>query len=301
MGMNHPGEITALARIAAPDVGLVTNVLPGHLAGVGSLEGVAAAKKELLDSMATGIAILNADDPRVRAMAEGFGGQVVFFGQDPKADVRILDTRETEDGLDVEIATPKETGRVRINAHGMAMAANAAAAVAAGFVAGISMEKAAAGLTNWSPVSGRLCMSRLPNGAGLLDDTYNANPGSVAAAIATLVSLKKDGRAFLVLGDMLELGDHAAREHEMIGKLAAREGVDKIFATGGYADHVAAGAVHAGMSASLIVTGAKESLAKRLAGELGPKDWVLVKGSRGMAMEEAVSHLIKILELKKLA
>jgi len=291
MGMNHPGEIRRLAQIAAPGIGMITNVLPGHLEGVGSLEGVAAAKKELLEEMSGGTAILNHDDERVRAMAKGFAGQVFFFGTGPGVDIRVHSVRQSGSGMDLAVSTPSGEVRAHLDSFGPAMASNACAAVAAGFVAGIQPDKIAAGLQTWAPISGRLQVARLSNGAGLLDDTYNANPGSVAAAIRTVISLKNQGRAYLVLGDMMELGDHAVAEHEAIGKLAAQEGIDGIYACGAHAQAVARGASQAGMPESAIFLGAKDVLVERLAARLRSQDWVLVKGSRLMGMEEAVTGL----------
>lgn len=292
-GMNHPGEIAYLAKIARPDIGLVNNVGPGHLEGVGSVEGVALAKKELLDGMDSGIAVLNADDPWVSAMAKGFKGQVVFFGLGEKADVRATDLALTENGQTFSLRFPGSSVSVNLRAFGRHMVENAAAAAAAGYAAGIDPKIIAEALGRFEPVAGRLAPKQLENGICLLDDTYNANPSSMAAALETLVSIKRDGRAVAILGDMFELGADSGKEHQKLGRLAARLGVDLLFAAGENSGRVEAGAIEAGMAQDRIMAADRESIAIAASAAIRPKDRVLVKGSRGMAMENVVERLTR--------
>ena len=290
-GMNHPGEIAYLTGIAKPDIGLVNNVGPGHLEGVGSVEGVALAKKELIDGMESGIAVLNADDHWVSAMAKGFRGRVIFFGLGEKADVRATDLALTEEGQTFTLRFPESSVSVRLKAFGRHMVENAAAAAAAGYAAGIDPKIIAEALGRFEPVAGRLAPKPLANGVYLLDDTYNANPSSMAAALETLVSIKKDGRAVAILGDMFELGADSRKEHEKLGRLLARLGIDLVFVAGENARHVVAGAVGAGMDEKRIMASDREGISAAAGRALRPGDRVLVKGSRGMAMEKVLEYL----------
>ena len=291
-GMNHPGEIAYLAGLARPQIGLITNVGRGHLEGVGSIEGVAAAKRELLESMQGGVAVLNADDPLVARMAEGFPGEVLFFGLGDRADVRAEGIRPTPEGQEFTLSLSGRRVAVALRAFGRHMVENACAAAAAGHAAGIPPEKIAAGLSEFSPVAGRLVPRPLPSGASLLDDTYNANPQSMAAALETLKAVAGGRRAFAVLGDMFELGAYASEEHKKLGRLAGSLGLSGLFVTGDFAGETARGAKAAGMPEDRIFSGGRDEVIRSLSSALADGDWVLVKGSRGMAMETIVSALL---------
>ncbi len=292
MGMNHFGEIARLAQIAAPDIGVITNVGPGHLEGVGSVGGVLAAKKELLDTMSGGVAVLNGDDQTVAGLARDFKGKALFFGIGPGMDARALDYHQDPSGIRFLLDAGGTRLSVRLAMHGACMVANALAAAAVGLAAGIPPESIRAGLEKTPPVPGRQNVVLLRDGMGLVDDTYNSNPGSMAAALDTLRTLAAGGRAFLALGDMRELGRHAQKAHKALGGLAAAMGITKVFATGDYAAVVADGAVTRGMRKKDVETGGKEEITRAVIEALGPGDWVLVKGSRAMGMEE-VSRAIQ--------
>ncbi|MBW1990042.1 MAG: UDP-N-acetylmuramoyl-tripeptide--D-alanyl-D-alanine ligase [Deltaproteobacteria bacterium] len=293
MGMNHPGEIALLAKMAAPDVGVVTNVGPGHLEGLGTVEGVAAAKEELLAAMPGKTAVLNADDPRVRDMASRYPGKVVLFGADQDAHVRFHSLSQEPDGLAFALGFPEGEVRVKLFFHGRCMAANAAAAAAVGWVAGMDPEDIRAGLCMARPMAGRLCPVPLRDRMVLVDDSYNANPASMAAAMETLCSLGEGGRCVLVAGEMAELGEGVADWHREVGRLAAAYQMDALYVTGPYADHVAAGAMAAGMEPPDIVVEDKQTLVARLQAELRPGDRVLVKGSRRAGMDEVAEKLAR--------
>jgi UDP-N-acetylmuramoyl-tripeptide--D-alanyl-D-alanine ligase len=294
LGMNHAGEISYLGSICQPDVGVITNVAPAHLEGLDTLENVAAAKGELLATIRPGgTAILNMDDFRVAALADGFFGQVVFFGFSDRARVRAEKIRPTESGLAFTLITPSGEVDIRLATPAKVMIANALAAAAAGEVLGISLEKIKAGLEDFVPTAGRMGIRRLGRGIHLLDDTYNANPGSMAAAIDTLAGLPDDGRKIVVLGDMLELGTSSESLHEEVGQIVGRAGIDRLYAVGEFAPALAAGALAEGMAGEQVFTGTKDEIIQQLLGELQKGDFVLVKGSRGMAMETVVEALVR--------
>jgi UDP-N-acetylmuramoyl-tripeptide--D-alanyl-D-alanine ligase len=292
LGTSLPGEIARLAEICRPDVAVVTNVGPAHLERLGSLEGVAAEKGALVAGLAPGgRAVLNADDPRVAAMAAGLGGDALTFGLAESAGVRAGAIRETPAGIEFDLLLGGAAVRVRLNAFGRVMVHNALAAAAVGTLLGLAPEEIRAGLESFRPVPGRMGLTALPGGVHLIDDTYNANPASMRAAVETLAALRGPGRALLVTGDMRELGPEAARLHRELGRLAAEAGVDRLFVCGGHAADVAAGAIAAGMPAAAIAAGARDEIRDALLAAVRPGDWVLIKGSRAMGMETIVRAL----------
>jgi UDP-N-acetylmuramoyl-tripeptide--D-alanyl-D-alanine ligase len=293
LGTNMPGEIARLAHICAPEVGVITNIGPAHLEGLGSLEGVLAEKSALLSGLrAGGRAVLNADDPRLRPLAQGLGRQAVLFGLSADATVQAARIQDSADGVDFELLLPAETVPIHLNAHGRFMVQNALAAAAAGHLLGLAGAEIAAGLKRFAPVAGRMQVHNLSDGIILIDDTYNANPASMEAALAVLASLRSDGRSILVAGDMRELGDAAGRMHREIGRLAAGTGVGRLFACGELAAETAAGAHSGGMAAADIVVGTRADIEHALLEVLRPADRVLVKGSRAMGME----HIVRAIE-----
>lgn len=294
MGMNAPGEIARLTEIAAPEVGVVTNVAAAHLEGLGSVEAVARAKAELYAGLSgDAVAIVNADDPVVQSVCRP---QVhcrgVTFGAQADADVRILETRGVPDGVHLRMdvaGSPVETTLPLIGAHN---GHNAAAAAAAAWVLGVSEADIARGLASASVPDGRLRLRKGPLGVQVLDDTYNANPESMRAAFAALVDRASgSGRCVAVLGDMLELGDDAPRLHREVGYAAAALGIDWVLALGEHSQAVADGARQQGTEASAFED--LDTLLGALEKGLASDDWILVKGSRGMRMERVVLHLVQ--------
>ena len=292
LGMNHPGEIRRLGDICSPDIGMITNIGPAHLEGVGSIEGVARAKAELLDTIRPdGTVVLNADDARVAVLADRTGHRVVTFGRAENARIRGVDVRTEADGTRFTLLLPGASAPVRLNVPGTFMVSNALAAAATGHLLGLTIEQITSGLEAFHPVKGRLNIVSLGRGIRVIDDTYNANPESMAAAFGTLASLRGDRRAFVVAGDMLELGEQTSQLHRWIGEKAAAAKVDRLYLFGPHAGDVAAGAVSRGMDGSRILTGDKQRILDDLTARLGSGDWVLVKGSRGMRMETIVQGL----------
>lgn len=294
LGMNAPGEIDYLAGICEPDIGVITNIGPAHLEGVGSLDGVMKAKGELLGKIKTGgTAVLNADDQRLMRLAEQTSGEVLLYGLSDKAQVRALDVTSTNFGSTFTLVLSDKRISVDLKIPGKFMISNALAAAAAGHNIGLSPEQIKKGLEDFTPAPGRMNLVHTRVGIHIIDDTYNANPGSMAAAFATLKALHKNHRAILVIGDMKELGEHAESLHLEVGALAARSGIDRLYATGDFAKRLAAGAAGEGMKRQDIFTGSKQEILELLTGRLNRDDWVLVKGSRSMAMEEIVQGLLK--------
>ncbi|MBW2258939.1 MAG: UDP-N-acetylmuramoyl-tripeptide--D-alanyl-D-alanine ligase [Deltaproteobacteria bacterium] len=292
VAMNHPGEIRRLTEISDPDLGVITNVQPGHLEGVRDIDGVMAAKGELLEGLGEeSTAVLNVDDERVCQLAEGYGGRVVTFGIHSSAEVWGAPVSQTRSGSSFDLSWYEETVRIFLEIPGLGAIYNALAAAAVGYRAGLSIEEVKKGLESTVPLPGRMQVSTLPGGIHLIDDTYNANPGSVSVAIETLGSLKGNGRGVFVIGGMMELGDHAQSAHKQIGVMAARAGLSGLYITGDFADHVAEGASGAGMDRGQIFVGSREEIVEALKDRLGPGDWLLVKGSRLTEMEKVVNEL----------
>jgi UDP-N-acetylmuramoyl-tripeptide--D-alanyl-D-alanine ligase len=292
LGMNHMGEIDRLGAICRPNIGMVINVGPAHLEFLGSLEAVAKAKEELLGHIETqGHAVLNRDDPYVSAMASRTRCAVTFFGLHAEAQVRA-EAIETQSGATAfTLVLPAERVPVQLNVTGRYMVSNALAAAAVGHLAGIGGGEIKAALEAFHPAGGRLEPLELQNGVHLIDDTYNANPASMAAAFESFTELKGPGRGFLVLGDMLELGDQAPQLHREVGQLAAQSTPEGIYLFGEHTGSVEQGARTAGMPETSLFTGSKPEIVADLIQRLVAGDWVLVKGSRGSAMETVVEAI----------
>ena len=290
MGMNHAGEIWRLAQIARPHVGVITNVGPAHLEGLGSLANVAAAKEELALALPSGATlVVNGDDPRLAEAAARFSGRKISVGS--SGTVRATAVTAIEDGQHLEIELERSKISVRLNARGAHNVQNALLAAATGHALGLDAETIARGLEAFRAPPMRLEIVRLPNGARILNDAYNANPASMEAALIAL-SAEPAVRRIAVLGDMWELGVEEARYHREVGAAAARARVDWLVAVGKNADEMAAGALGAGIRGEIVsrCSSANEA-ADLLAERLRDHDVVLVKGSRGARMETVVERL----------
>ncbi|MEW5943168.1 MAG: UDP-N-acetylmuramoyl-tripeptide--D-alanyl-D-alanine ligase [Pseudomonadota bacterium] len=282
MGMNHPGEIAYLSGIARPDVALVNNAQPAHLAGLGGVEAVAQAKGEIFQGLkAEGLAVINADDdyaPLWRKLAAGH--EVVDFGLEHEARVGA-DYRLHDFGAELRLKTPLGPIAVALQVPGQHNVRNALAATAAAVALGADSRAIATGLAGFAGVKGRLQRKKALHGAILVDDTYNANPASVRAAIDVLAAAP--GQKILVLGDMGELGPGAAEWHAQIGAQAKAAGLDWLLALGELSAHAVrafgAGARHFEDIEALLAEA--ENL-------LAPGVTMLVKGSRFMQMERVV-------------
>jgi len=292
MGMNHPGEIAYLAKICQPDVGIVTNIGPGHLEGVDSIEGVRKAKGELIAHLdKKQIAILNADDPLVLSYRDQCKCPVLTYGMNANADISATDILESMNGSTFKLKTPDGCITVLFPTPGKFMISNALAAAAAGYYAKISLESIKTALESYVPIKGRSFIRHHPEGFHIIDDTYNANPASMRAAIDTLKQLSTGNKCYFVCGDMYELGPETERYHKEIGSYAAKSGMSGIFVTGKYDSYVSNGAIDAGFDKNAISCGTHKDIARILFKRLKPGDWVLVKGSRAMKMEQLVEMI----------
>jgi UDP-N-acetylmuramoyl-tripeptide--D-alanyl-D-alanine ligase len=293
-GMNHLGEIARLAAWSDPDVGVVTNVGPVHLEGCGSLEGVAHAKGELFHSLRSdAIAVANADDARVLGQARLSLRKLLSFGVAYGADVRMLSAVHGGAGLRVELEFSGARHQVELNLLGAHNGSNAAAAAAVGLALGLDAETILRGLAGARTPGRRMRPGRMPNGALLIDDCYNANPSSTKAALLALGQLTPSkGRAIAVLGDMLELGPTELDLHRDVGRFAGHAPLAFLVCFGTRAKSIAEGAREAGFSPDCIeVTDDPVEAVRLVQARVRPEDVVLVKGSRGMKMERISDQL----------
>ena len=295
MGMYVGGEIATLARIARPEIGVVTSVAPVHQERAGSLAAIERAKAELVEALPPdGTAVLNADDERVRRFGSRTRAGVIRYGFAADADVTADRVQgRGRDGMtfDVVAGAPRRTRfAVEIAALGRHSVQNALAAAAVGLLAGIPDEGIAAGLaTGWATASAHRGAIVDAPGLTILDDTYNASPPAVLAALEVLRSLP--GRPVAVLGEMLELGDAHAASHRAVGEVAGAA-VAELVVVGDGARGIADGALAAGLAPSRIHAAADRAEAiELLRTVLRPGDVVLVKASRGAALESIVDAL----------
>jgi UDP-N-acetylmuramoyl-tripeptide--D-alanyl-D-alanine ligase len=291
MGMNHAGEIAQLARIAAPDWGVITNVGMAHVenfpAGQG---GIARAKYELVEALpATGVAFLNCDDRYVGQFGRDFAGKAVYFGAGPCADPQIAAIREG-DHLQVDILSEGKSVKLNLALLGKHNATNAAAALAVAREAGVPLQDAIKALEALTAGDKRGQVLSL-QGATIINDSYNSNPEALKSMIQALAA-RQALRRILIAGEMLELGDHASTLHAECGRAAAKAGIDVVIGVRGNAEHLVLAATEAG------VTGVEarflpdaESAGAWLKENLKSGDVVLIKGSRGVRLERAIAML----------
>jgi UDP-N-acetylmuramoyl-tripeptide--D-alanyl-D-alanine ligase len=295
MGFYIPGEIALLCEIAQPQVGVITNVSQVHLERAGTMDAIVQGKGELVESLPAapeGVAVLNYDDPLTREMSERTQGKVIFYGLSPEADIWASDIRSLGlEGVRFVMHYGDETIYIRVPLLGRHSVHTALRAAAVGLIEDLSWEEIVSGLQS-SQSQLRLVAVQGPNGALLLDDTYNAAPPSTIAALNLLAEL--EGRRVAVLGDMLELGDFEERGHRMVGVRAAQV-ADQLVAVGNRAQWIANEARLAGMSEDQVVTlkDSQEAI-EYLQDWVGENDVVLVKGSRGMRMDLIVAGLEEI-------
>jgi UDP-N-acetylmuramoyl-tripeptide--D-alanyl-D-alanine ligase len=292
MGFYVPGEITVLCRIARPHVGVITNIGTVHAERAGTKEAIARGKEELaraLPAAPEGTAVLNYDDPLVRAMAGSTKASVFYYGLSPEADLWADEVEGLGlDGIGFRMHYRDEVLYLRVPLIGRHSVHTALRATAVGLVEGLNWEEIVNGLRS-EHMQLRLMSVKSQTGALILDDTYNASPESTLAALNLLEEL--EGRKVAVLGDMLELGPYEKEGHETIGDRAA-EVVDELITVGERGKLIATAAWHAGLSRKLINTFSDNQQAiEYLKGHLGEQDVVLIKGSRGMQMDRIVTAL----------
>jgi len=288
-GTNAPGEIARLADIARPTIGIVTLVAATHLEGLGSLDGVAEEKAALVDAIPSdGVAVLNADDPRVARMAERCRGRVVTVGTTWEADLQAGHVVQTDRAL---CFTTSGSAGFAVPVLGAHQAVLALAATAAARELGIPVEASAEALRDFRPPPMRLALAEA-GGVVVLNDSYNANPASMTAALA-LLALWPDRRKVFVCGDMLELGAASRPAHEALGREAAEAKVARLVCVGPESRATAEAARQAGLDADQVTTVGDAVAAADLAVRMvEPGDVVLVKGSRAVALERVAEMIV---------
>ena len=287
MGMSHRGEIERLSRCARPDVGIITCIGVSHIGNLGSQENICKAKLEICEGLPNGAPlVLNGDDPFLRAAKLPEHVHPVWFSLgDENADVCALNIRQEDDGMTFTLEDREEdTTEVHIPAMGRHNVANALAAYAAATRLGLNAKRVIAGLSQFQQTGMRQKVVH-SKGVDVIEDCYNANPDSMKAALAMFKEYPCKGR-FALLGDMLELGEISPEAHETVGKQAAEYGVDFLVAYGPEAKRTAQAAAAAGVEARHVDT--YREAAELLLARMQPGDALLVKASRGMALEKVL-------------
>ncbi|MFB7331776.1 UDP-N-acetylmuramoyl-tripeptide--D-alanyl-D-alanine ligase [Streptomyces adustus] len=306
MGARGIGHIRYLTDLTPPRIGLVLNVGSAHIGEFGGREQIAQAKGELVEALPSeqdgGVAVLNADDPLVRAMASRTKAKVVYFGESDEADVRAENVRLTDSGQPAfSLHTPSGCSDVTMRLYGEHHVSNALAAAAVAHELGMSVEEIATALSEAGSLSRwRMEVTERPDGVTIVNDAYNANPESMRAALRALAAMGKaaqaqGGRTWAVLGKMAELGDEALAEHDAVGRLAVRLNVGKLVAVGGReAAWLQLGAYNEGSwgEESVHVSDAQAAV-DLLRSELRPGDVVLVKASRSVGLESVAQALLE--------
>jgi len=296
MGMNHPGEIARLTEIADPDVGLITNVRMAHLEGLGDLEGVAMAKWELVENISDrGKVVLNGDDELLMKKRALFQKEVMTFGLGEKNDVRASGIRTRgREGISFDLNYHGSSWAVRLRLPGPHNVVNALAAAAASLCLDEPPEHIVEGLGRFGGMKGRFMVSSLPGGVVLVDDTYNANPSALQAALESLESLMdKGGRIIVGLGEMSELGDKTLDAHREAGRMVAALRPHLFLAIGEYAQEMIRAALSAGMlNHNVRAVSNHDEMCRTILEEMREGDLVFLKASRKVGLEKVVHGLI---------
>ena len=294
MATNQPGEIARLASISAPDVAVLTNIAPAHLKGLGSLEGVAREKGDLYRSLPeSGTAVVNAMDLRVMREAGRCRAAKIYYGVAlNEISGRMLSM--DDEGMRIAVRTPSGEFASSLRLTGEHNLMNALAAVAAAYALGLRPAEMEEGFRSVAPGRGRFRPVPLRGGGLLLDDTYNANPASVEAALRNLMALRRGRRCIVVLADMLELGEASGSSHFRIGHMLGGINPDLLFTHGTEAAAIADGAREGGLDLGRIThVGERDGLRRAVTAALREGDVILVKGSRGMRLEEIAEAVEK--------
>lgn len=292
IGMNGPGQIAFLARLADPDVALVTNVLPVHLEFFDSIDDIAAAKGELFAVLRdNATSVVNLDDVNVRVQATRHAGPRVTFGRAENADVRLEAIENLfVPGASLRFSHAGRSHSISLRIGGAHAALDALAAAATIIACGVALGPALTAIAGVEPAPGRGRMTHLPEGIIVIDDTYNSNPEALASVLATLEAGPTAGRRVLVMGDMLELGPRSLAFHQEAGALAAQSKVALLVGVGPFARHAVEAARRAGIEAHAADNAAQA--AQMVPGLLRAGDLVVIKGSRGVRLELVVDALV---------
>jgi UDP-N-acetylmuramoyl-tripeptide--D-alanyl-D-alanine ligase len=294
MGMNVPGEIRRLTEIAEPDVGLITNIQEVHLEGMESLERLKEEKGELFRKMRRdGTILVNQDDPRVVDLASDYPGQKITFGIERPAEVMAKEIRlGGAEGTFFTLILEGEAMEIHLRLLGRHFIPNALSAIAVACLFGVEVKQVKEALENFKSIPMRMEIVPLKGGKTLINDAYNANPHSMELALKTLVEAKGEGRAIAVLGDMLELGNFTKEAHEQLGEKVSELSIDFLLALGEEAPIVVESAIRHGFPLERVRVVESHSEAISILKQMIQNgDWILVKGSRRMAMEKIAEGL----------
>jgi UDP-N-acetylmuramoyl-tripeptide--D-alanyl-D-alanine ligase len=293
IGMNHPGEIAPLAALAQPDIAIITNIGDAHLEYLGNREAIAREKAMLSEALQpSGTVILNADDEFTPAIAARTKADVLRCGLGEDADIRAVDLKQDFAGMKFRLQGFGRAVEAQLPVPGVHMVRNATLAVGAGHVFGMSLEECVLGLPNLQLTKGRLEI-KVVRGVTVLDDSYNANPDSMKAALLTLSQMSTNGRRVAVLGRMGELGIESERGHRSVGQAASDLGLDGIISVGDEAALIAEEAWRGGVE-KVVKAADHEEAVKALRDFVRGGDLVLVKGSRSAKMERIVEGLAAV-------
>jgi UDP-N-acetylmuramoyl-tripeptide--D-alanyl-D-alanine ligase len=291
MGTNRPGEIQRLAEIAAPDMAIITSVAAAHLQGLRNLAGVGKEKGALFDAVRRGGTIaVNLDDPWVSRLAKKHSGKKITYGKHGRIRAEYGASLNS-DGMRFILRVGQRRQPVRLRFVGRHNIANALGAAAMAHAFGVTLPVICDGLERVKPLPMRM---RVENwrGVGIINDAYNANPASMQAAIRALAEIPCRGQKIAVLGDMFELGKRARQQHAELGNQVARARIDRLYVLGAHATQVRNGALRGGLRPDRVLIGKDyKDLATRLRSQIGKGDWLLLKGSRAMAMEKILQEL----------
>jgi len=295
MGMSHKGEIARLTEISNPEVGAILNVGMAHLEGLGNIDGVAEAKTEMMEKLSPEAKIiLNGDDEILMKHAARFNREFVTFGLNEENHIQGIDVeRHGSEGMRFNLTCDGNTWPITLGVSGVHNVKNALAAAAIGLSLDEPMENIIKGLGTFRGIKGRFQSIPLQKDVLLIDDTYNANPSALKAALHSAAPMvKKDGRFFVGLGDMLELGELASSAHREAGRRIADSGASWLFTMGTHAKDVKEGAIAAGMPSNrVIISKTHDELTTKIIHEIKPKDMVFLKGSRLMQFEKVSEGL----------
>ena len=291
MGTSRPGEIARLCEIAGPDMGIITSIAPAHLSGLRTVAGVAREKGELFRAMkGSGIAVVNADDPWARRLGAKFRGAKITYGKNGQVRAEGWKCLGAE-GTEFTLRVGRKRQNIRLKLGGEHNLSNALGAAAMAYGFGADLDSIRMGLEAVRPFPMRMAIERW-RGVGIIDDSYNANPASMEAALRTLSQIEARGKKIAVLGDMRELGGESRMHHLKLGRLAAKFGVDQLYLLGRQARLVKEGALRAGMEEGRVVIGkSHRHIASIVRKRAGRGDWILFKGSRGMEMDRVLAAL----------
>ena len=290
MGTNRPGEIRRLSEIARPTVGIITNIGQAHLEGMGTMDTLVREKGALFRAVEPGgVLVVNKNDPHVSSLAHGSTAKVIRYGVNTDADVMISHVQcRGARGLTFRLAIASEETSIDVPFVGLQFVDNLAAAAAVVSLFEIGVKDIQNRLKDFTPLPMRMEIISI-RGVNFINDAYNANPPSVKKALETLAHIEPTGRAFVVLGDMLELGETSQKAHRSVGELMGTLNLAGSFLLGHHVTDVARGAVQQGMSRDRIWIGRNHrDIVNLLKAHINAGDWILVKGSRGMHMEAVI-------------